>query len=161
MTRRVCTVITSPICKCRSPRATRMPPACDLTSWPLHVTSPRDPCTWPLCSSTQFVELSQLNTSSRFRQKHNFFGVPKIRSISTWRITWLLLFTLSISLDQPSVFTRLNVFTFGYELMFNLIVVLEIDKDLRICFYNTIFFLSPTISLRMESDKKLLFYAKK
>ena len=84
-------------------------PAFDLTPWPLHLTSPRDSCTWPLCSSTQFVELNQLNTSSRFRRKHNFFEVPKIRSVSTWHITWLLLFTLSIPLDQTSVFTRLIV----------------------------------------------------
>ena len=27
------------------------------------------------------MELSQLNTSSRFRRKHNFFGAPKIRSV--------------------------------------------------------------------------------
>ena len=72
-------------------------------TWSLHVTSPCDSCTWLLCSSTQFVELSQLNTSSRFWWKHNFFGAPKICSVSTWRITWLFLFTLSISLNQPSV----------------------------------------------------------
>ena len=81
-------------------------------TWALHVTSPRDPCIWPLCSSTQLVELSQLNTSSRFCQKHNFFEAPKVRSVSTWRITWFLLFTLTIPLNQPSVFvTRLTVFT--------------------------------------------------
>ena len=77
------------------------------------------PCIWPhpvtlargFCpSQTQFIELSQLNTPSQFCQKHNFFNAPKIRSISTWRITWLLLFTLSILLDQPSLFvTRLTV----------------------------------------------------
>ena len=28
-----------------------MPPARDLSMWPLHVISSRDPCTWPWCSS--------------------------------------------------------------------------------------------------------------
>ena len=42
--------ITPPISKCRSLWATCMPPACDLSTWPLHVTSPRDPSTWPWCS---------------------------------------------------------------------------------------------------------------
>ena len=84
--------------------------------WLLHVTSPRDPCTWPLCSSIEFVELSWLNTSSWFRQKYNFFGAPKIRSVSTWRITWILPFTLSISLNQPSIFVlRLTVLHFKYQ----------------------------------------------
>ena len=85
---------------------------------PLYVTSPRDPCTWPLCSSTQFVELGRLNTSSRFCQKRNFFGAPKIRSVSTWRITWLLLFTLSIPLDQSSMFTRLIILNWTYKCLF-------------------------------------------
>ena len=94
---------------------------------PLHVTSPRDLCTWSLdvtlaCDLTlwplhvalvqlsSLAELTQLNTSSRFRQKHNFFRASKIHSISTWRITWLHPFTLSISFDQPSVFViRLTV----------------------------------------------------
>ena len=79
-------------------------------TWPLHVTSPCDSCTWPWCSSTQFVELSRLNTSSRFRRKRNFFRAPKICSVSTWCITWLLPFTLSNPFDQLSVFvTRLTV----------------------------------------------------
>ena len=87
-----------------------------LCTWPLHVTLHRDPCTWPYPvtpgrgpGAALLAELSWLNTSSRFRRKHNFFGVPKICSVSTWRITWLLPFTLSIPLDQPSVFTRLTV----------------------------------------------------
>ena len=114
MARRVCTVITPPIRKCRSPQATCMPPARNFfyVTSPLHVISPRDPCTWPLCSSTQFVELSWLNTSPRFYQKCNFFGALKIRSVSTWRITWLLPFTLSIPLWSSSSFylsTRLTV----------------------------------------------------
>ena len=79
-------------------------------TWPLYVTSPCDFCMWPMCSSTQFVELSQLNTSSQFLQKRNFFQLPKICIVSTWYITWLLPFTLSISLNQPSVFvTRLTI----------------------------------------------------
>ena len=72
----------------------------DLHTWPLHVTFARDLYTWPLhvtsFSSTQFVELSWLNTSSRFRQKHNFLKVPKIHCVSTWHIMGLPLFTLSI-----------------------------------------------------------------
>ena len=86
------------------------------STWPLPVAFARDPCTWPHPvtpargpGAAQLAELSRLNTSSRFRRKHNFFGAPKIRSVSTWRITWLLPFTLSIPLDQPSVFTRLTV----------------------------------------------------
>ena len=76
----------------------------------LHMTSPRDPCTWPLWSLTQFVELTQLITSLWFRQKRNFFGVPKIRIVSTR----LLSFTLSIPLDQSYVFiTRLTVLQLG------------------------------------------------
>ena len=87
-----------------------MPPARDPSTWLLHVTSPLDRCKWLLCSSTQFLELSQLNTFSRFCQKHNFFEAPKIRNINTWHITWLLPFTLSIFFDQPRVFvTRLTV----------------------------------------------------
>ena len=86
-----------------------MPPAGDLTLWLLHVISPCDFCTRPLCSSTLFVELSQLNTSLRFCQKHNFFKAAKIHNVSTSRITWFLPFTLSIPLDQPSVFIKLIV----------------------------------------------------
>ena len=82
-------------------------PCKDLTLWPLHVTSPVTPARGP--GPVQLAELSRLNTSSRFCQKHNFFRASKIRSVSTWRITWLLLFTLSIPLNQPSLFTRLTV----------------------------------------------------
>ena len=67
------------------------------------MTSFRDLCTWFLCNSTQFAELSQLNTSLRFCQKHNFFKAPKICNISTSRTTWLFPFTPSIFFDQPSV----------------------------------------------------------
>ena len=76
---------------------------------PLHITPPCDLCTWPLYSLTQFVELSQLNIFLQICQKRTFFRVPKIRSVSTWRITWLFLFTLYIPLNQLSVFTRLTV----------------------------------------------------
>ena len=79
---------------------------------PLYVTLPHDPSTRLLCSLIQFAELSQLNISLRFCQKHNFFEAPKICSVSTWRITWLFPFMQSISLNQPSVFvSRLTVFT--------------------------------------------------
>ena len=74
-----------------------------LCLWLLHVTSPRDSCKWYLYNSTQFAELSQLNNSLRFCWKQNFFGVPKIRSVSTWHITWLFPFTLNIAFDQPSI----------------------------------------------------------
>ena len=52
---------------------------------------------------TQLIKLSQLNTFSRFCQKHNFFGVPKICSFGMWHITWLLPFTLNIPSNQSSV----------------------------------------------------------
>ena len=42
--------------------------------------------------------------------KRNFFGARKTRSINTWRIIWLFLFTLSISLNQASMFViRLTI----------------------------------------------------
>ena len=61
------------------------------------------------------MELSWLNTSSCFCQKHNFFGAAKIHGVSTWHIKWLFPFTLSIPLDQPSVFTKSTVFIDSYN----------------------------------------------
>ena len=79
-----------------------------LSTWPLHVTSPCDPCTWPLCSPTQFVELSRLNTSLQFCQSATSLerqkSVVSARDIlrDFFRSRWAFL-------NQPSVFTRLTV----------------------------------------------------
>ena len=61
---------------------------------------------------SSLAELNQPNTSSRFYQKPSF-GAPKIRNVSTWRITWLFLLTLSIPLNQSSMFIRLTVLQNG------------------------------------------------
>ena len=79
---------------------------------PLHIPLSCDPYIWPLWSLTQFVELSQLNTSSRFCQKHNFFRTSKIHSVSMWRITWLFLFMLSIPFGHLVVFILLLGWSF-------------------------------------------------
>ena len=66
-----------------------------------------------LFSSTQLIKLSQLNTFSRFCWKRNFFEATKLHSVSMWHITWLFLFTLSIPLNQLSVFiTKLIILQF-------------------------------------------------
>ena len=109
-------LIPLPICKYKSLRLTCMPlahnyfhviPVYDPYTWPTHATYIRDPTLWPLHMALMqlslLVELSQLSTSLQFCQKRNFFEVPKICVVSTWRIICLLLFTLSIPSNQPTM----------------------------------------------------------
>ena len=118
LTWRVCTVITPPICKCRLPQATRMSSAYDLSTWRLHVTSPRDVCTCPWYSSAHsrrwgnwtplhgFAE----NTTSLERQR----SVVLTRDVSRdfFRSRWA-----SSLINLVCLFTRLTVLHLFYFLV--------------------------------------------
>ena len=84
-----------PICKYKS----LQPPCIPL----VHEVSSNF-CTWFLCSSAQFAELSWLSTFSWFCQNCNCFEVLKIHNVSMWCITWLFLFMLRIFLNQSNIF---------------------------------------------------------
>lgn len=57
-------------------------------------------------------------------------------------------------------FSNIIIYKLYYKWEFNLVILLEIDKNSKIRFYKTILLLSLTISLKVESDEKFLLNTK-